>query len=171
MADSTSDPAQKRALATVRSAIEDERSERAQAEERGARSAVGAGAVLVRELRNTYRDLVRSRTMVALEEADPKNRTAGGREHIEELRSRLSFAEGSNATSFDILSSLVLQQLDLPQVRIESQLQVWLKENARPEFVNLRRFAGMFVAEIAQARPKRGTDRVALFRRLTSDIQ
>ena len=74
------DPAQKRAVATLRSTVENERSRRVQADERAARSAIGAGAVLIRAYRNEYNVAQGAAGVVAEFEASLKTLPRGGDE-------------------------------------------------------------------------------------------
>jgi hypothetical protein len=168
------DPAQRRALATLRATIEAERSGRTEANERAVRSAIGAGAVLVRSLRNEHRQVISLEADVA-RFATPAVRTLPAdslegkllRDKQDTLRSWTLARD----TTFAALSSLILQQLDLSQSLLGAQLEVWRTENKQPEFENLRRFAGMFAAEVAAARIGKSVIRGDAFRRLLGDIQ
>ena len=173
------DPAQKKAVATLRATVEDERSRRAQADERAARSAVGAGAVLIRAWRNDFRlgagiadnlatkeaELKASR----LPPADPQRKRM--ETDLQNTRDYLAVVHRSLDTAFATLSSLVLQQADLPKPLLDSQLAVWRTENAQPAFQTLRDFAGWFVDEVDRARPGRSVNPETLRRRLTTGIQ
>jgi hypothetical protein len=159
-------PAEQRALAALRSAVEDERSRRAEAERRAIRSAIGAGAVAVRELRNATRTL-RSLT-ASLREAEIRamQAPAAARAELEDQRRMVQGFQALQDSSFAVLFSLVQQQAELPSAQVEQQLGIWRGENAGPAFENLRRFAGLFVAEIGRARARQLGDQAAMVERL-----
>jgi hypothetical protein len=69
------------------------------------------------------------------------------------------------------LTSLLLQQAEMPQPLLEAQLKVWLADNAQPDFARLRDFAAMFVAEVNHARAGRAVNADATRARLTAGIQ
>jgi Sulfatase-modifying factor enzyme 1 len=133
------DPAQRRALATLRATIEAERSGRTEANERAVRSAIGAGAVLVKSPRNEHRQVISLEADVA-RFATPAVRTLPAdslegkllRDKQDTLRSWTLARD----TTFAALSSLILQQLDLSQSLLGAQLEVWSTENKQPEFEN-----------------------------------
>ena len=156
--EASADPTHRPALARIRGAVEEQRSQLAQADERAARNAVGAGAVLVREFVNT--SAVASDIALELEnhrQSERKLEQAGQARPADDTRIRqisenLSKWARSRDTTFAVLTGLVLQQLDVPQAMIDAQLQVWRHDNAAPEFEVLRGCARKFVAEIAAAR-------------------
>jgi hypothetical protein len=173
------DPAQKRAIATLRTSVEDERSRRVQADERAARSAIGAGAVLVRAFRNENFQLAQYQTLVAtLETVIANARKAGDTKLLEESERRLEQTREptqlftrSRDTTWASLTSLLLQQADLPQPLLEAQLKVWQADNAQPDFALLRRFAAMFIAEVNHTRAGRAVAAEAARARLTAAQQ
>ena len=173
------DPAQKKAVATLRATVEDERSRRAQADERAARSAIGAGAVLIRAWRNDYRLASGIAGTLTIREAELKSSTlppadprrARMAEDVKNTADYLTVVNRSLDTAFATLSSLVLQQADLPKPLLVSQLAVWRTDNARAESQTLREFAGWFTDEVDRARPGRTVNAEALRRRLTAGIQ
>jgi hypothetical protein len=172
------DPAQRRAVAALRSTVEAERSRRVQADERAARSAIGAGAVLIRAWRNDYRGFLNIDGLVADMEAELRSgRLAPGSAPRREAEARLAEAREARATwarsldtTFATLSALILQQADLPAPMLQAQLAVWRTENAQPEFRTLRDFAGWFVEEVERARPGRAVAPDELRRRLAAGI-
>ncbi len=162
------DPAERRALAGLRAAVETERMRRAEADARAARSAIGAGAVLIRALRNEHRGVVgREAPLLPLRQrppADPRDQA-----RLREAEADLALWVRARDTTFASLGGLILQQLDLPQPVLEAQLGLWRQENAGADFATLRDFAGQFVREVAAARPGRALPRDA-FARLTAGI-
>jgi len=170
------DPARKRAVATLRATVEDERSRRVQADERAARSAIGAGAVLIRAWRNDYRGAASLARIVADLEAAAKASGISDQQRREaeadlaDARERLVLWNRSLDTAFAALASLLLQQTELPKPLLEAQLAVWRAENAQPAFETLRRFAGWFTEEVERARPGRSVPVEALRQRLMRDI-
>ncbi len=170
------DPAQKKAVATLRANVENERSRRVQADERAARSAIGSGAVLIRSWRNDYRSTLSLQRIVAdMETAAKAARTPAEKQRIEaevaDAKERLVLWNRSLDTAFAALSSLLLQQADLPKPLLDAQLAVWRTENAQPAFQTLRDFAGWFTEEVDRARPGRSVNPEALRRKLTTGIQ
>ncbi len=173
------DPAQKRAVATLRATVEDQRSRRVQADERAARSAIGAGAVLVRAFRNENFQLAQYQTLVAtLETVIADARKAGdtklreeSERRLEQTREPMQLFTRSRDTTWASLTSLLLQQAELPQPLLEAQLKVWQADNAQPEFELLRRFAAMFVAEVNHTRAGRAVNAEAARTRLTAARQ
>ncbi len=170
------DPAQKKAVATLRANVENERSRRVQSDERAARSAIGSGAVLIRSWRNDYRSAVQLQRIVTdMEELSKAARTPEQKLRVEaELagaRESLALFTRSLDTAFAALSSLLLQQADLPKPVVDAQLAVWRTENAQPAFQTLRDFAGWFTDEVDRARPSRSVNPETLRRRLTTGIQ
>lgn len=172
------DPAQRRAVAALRSTVEAERSRRVQADERAARSAIGAGAVLIRAWRNDYRGFLNIDGLVNDMEAELKSgRLAPGSAQRREAESRLAEAREARAawarsldTAFATLTALILQQTELPAAMLKAQLAVWRTENAQPDFRTLRDFAGKFVEEVERARPGRAVAADALRGRLAAGI-
>jgi hypothetical protein len=162
------DPAERRALAGLRAAVEAERMRRAEADARAVRSAIGAGAVLIRSLRNEHRGVVgREATLLPLRRrppADPRDQA-----RLSEAEADLALWQRARDTTFASLGSLILQQLDLPQALLEAELGLWRQEHAGAEFATLRDFAGQFVREVAAARAGRALPRDA-FARLTAGI-
>ena len=170
------DPAQKKAVATLRATVEDERSRRVQSDERAARSAIGSGAVLIRSFRNDYRSTLSLQRIVADMEAAAKTaHSPAEKQRIEaelaDARERLVLWNRSLDTAFAALTSLLLQQADLPKPLLDAQLAVWRTDNAQPAFETLRDFAGRFTEEVDRARPGRSVNPEALRRRLTTGIQ
>ena len=165
------DPAQKRAVATLRASVEDQRSRRVQADERAARSAIGAAAVLVRAWNNEHDiaevglDIV-GKAEVQLAAANAAARQAAETQ-LEGARKRVAPWVAARASTWASLTSLLLQQTELPPALLESQLKVWQAENAQPEFETLRRAAALFVAEVNQTRAGRTVNADAARRRLT----
>jgi hypothetical protein len=170
------DPAQKRAVATLRGTVETERSRRVQADERAARSAIGAGAVLVRSYRNEFDVAGASIKEVQLAEAalaaarTPGDKANADRELAVARRISAPWVR-SRDTTWASLTSLLLQQAEMPQPLLEAQLKVWLADNAQPDFARLRDFAAMFVAEVNHARAGRAVNADATRARLTAGIQ
>jgi len=164
----TLDPAERRALAGLRAAVEAERMRRVEADARAVRSAIGAGAVLIRALRNEHRGVVGREAIVLpyrqRPPADPRDQA-----RLREAEADLALWTRARDTTFASLGSLILQQLDLPQPVLEAQLGIWRQENAGADFATLRDFAGAFVAQVAAARPGRALPRDA-FERLTTGI-
>ena len=173
------DPAQKKAVATLRTTVEDERSRRAQADERAARSAIGAGAVLIRAWRNEYSVHGRTLAFVQAQEADlaaarqarDQKRVQEGEQRLAEARATSEQWQRARDTTWASLTSLLLQQAELPPALMEAQLRVWRADNAQPEFERLREFAGLFVAEVSQTRTGRAVNAEAARRRLTAGLQ
>ena len=170
------DPTQKKSVATLRATVEDERSRRVQSDERAARSAIGSGAVLIRSWRNDFRSTLSLQRIVAdMEAAAKAARTPAEKQRAEadlaDARERLALWNRSLDTAFAALSSLLLQQADLPKPLLDSQLAVWRTDNAQPAFQTLREFAGWFTEEVDRARPGRSVNPEALRRRLTTGIQ
>lgn len=173
------DPAQKKAVATLRTTVEDERSRRVQADERAARSAIGAGAVLIRAWRNDYRGFLRVDDLVKRQEAELKSgRLPAGSPERRDAEAKLAEAREiheiwtrSLDTAFAALSSLLLQQAEMPKPLLDAQLAVWRTENSQDTFKTLREFAGWFVEEVDRTRPGRAVNAEALRRRLTAGIQ
>lgn len=170
------DPAQKRAVATLRSTVETERSRRVQADERAARSAIGAGAVLVRSYRNEFQ--VAAATLAVVQDAeaavaaarDPAGKAAAEK-LLAEAQARSAGWVRARDTTWASLTSLLLQQADMAQPLLDAQLRVWLADNAQPDFGRLRDFAAMFAAEVNHTRAGRAVDADATRRRLTGDIR
>ncbi len=172
------DPVRKRAVATLRAVVENERSRRVQADERAARSAIGAGAVLIRSFRNDYRGAASLQRIVADLEAAVKSPPRGisdkqrgeAEADLADARERLVLWNRSLDTAFAALASLLLQQTELPRPLLQAQLAVWRAENAQPAFQTLRDFAGWFIEEVERARPGRSVQADALRQRLTRGI-
>ena len=74
-------------------------------------------------------------------------------------------------TTWASLTSLLLQQADLPPALLESQLRVWRAANTQAEFELLRSFAGLFVAEVNHTRTGRTVNTEPARRRLTAALQ
>ncbi len=164
----TLNPAERRALAALRAAVETERMRRVEADARAVRSAIGAGAVLIRALRNEHRDLLLAEGRAAFVRQRPSP-TARDAEDLRRAEEVVALWTRARDTTFATLASLILQQLDLPQPVLEAQLGIWRQENAGADFATLRDFAGAFVAQVAAARPGRALPRDA-FARLTAGI-
>jgi hypothetical protein len=169
------DPVQKRAVATLRSTVETERSRRVQADERAARSAIGAGAVLVRSFRNEFQ--VAAATIAVVQDAEAAvaaARNPASKAEAEKLLAdaRLRSAAWVRArdTTWASLTSLLLQQAEMAQPLLEAQLRVWLADNAQPDFARLRDFAALFAAEVNRTRAGRAVDADAARRRLTAEV-
>ena len=167
------DPVQKRAVAALRGAVETERGQRVQADERAVRSAIGAGAVLIRSLRNDTRSARGARASVAGYEAGLEAlRKAGRPENPNDQKSLLVMRDAAGKfqksadTEFAALTSLLLQQVELPPAILTAQLKVWRADNANEDFRTLRDFAGLFVAEVEIAREKQAIDQDAALKRL-----
>ncbi len=167
------DPAQKRAVAALRGAVETERGQRVQADERAVRSAIGAGAVLIRALRNDTRAARGARRSVVayetgLEEQRTKNQpeNPADQKSLVVMRDTEAKFQKSADTEYAALSSLVLQQVELPPAILAAQLKVWRADNSGEDFRNLRDFAGLFVAEVDLARRKQAIDQEAALKRL-----
>jgi len=157
------DPAERRLLATLRAAVEAERAGRTEADERAARSAVGAGASLIQVLRGHHRVVLGQQLVAA--------RLGAGAPDRRQVEDNIATFTLLRDSTFGALASLVQQQIDLPQPLLDQQLAVWRQETeARQGFDALRRFAGLFVAEIAAARPGRAVNRTEVERRLLSDL-
>jgi len=173
------DPAQKKAVATLRTTVEDERSRRVQADERAARSAIGAGAVLIRAFRNENRQYEEYGKLIAtIEKIIEDARKANDTKLREESERRLAQSKETQAlftrireTTWASLTSLLLQQADLPPALLESQLRVWRADNTQAEFELLRNFAGLFVAEVNHTRAGRTVNTEPARRRLTAALQ
>ena len=173
------DPAQKKAVATLRTTVEDERSRRVQADERAARSAIGAGAVLIRAFRNENRQYEEYGKLIAtIEKIIEDARKANDTKLREESERRLAQSKETQAlftrireTTWASLTSLLLQQADLPPALLESQLRVWRADNTQAEFELLRSFAGLFVAEVNHTRTGRTVNTEPARRRLTAALQ
>lgn len=173
------DPAQKKAVATLRSTVEDERSRRVQADERAARSAIGAGAVLIRAFRNENRQYEEYGKLIAtIEKVIEDARKANDTRLREESERRLAQSRETQAlfsrireTTWASLASLLLQQADLPPALLDSQLRVWRADNAQAEFELLRSFAGLFVAEVNHTRAGRAVNAEIARRRITAALQ
>jgi hypothetical protein len=169
--EAAADPAQKPALARIRAAVEEQRSQLAQADERAARNAIGAGAALIREYYNAnigvhgYEQV--RQTLAKLDQASPGQQAVNQR--LQEASASLAKWTQSRDTTFAVLASLVLQQLDVPQPTIEAQLQVWQRAYDSPEFEYLRGCARKFVVEIAAARRGHAVARDAAVARLQKD--
>ncbi len=165
------DPAQKRAVATLRASVEEQRSRRVQADERAARSAIGAAAVLVRAWNNEHDVAEVGLEIVAKAEAQLAAANATTRQaadaQLDSARKRVAPWVAARATTWASLTSLLLQQTELPPALLDSQLKVWQAENAQPEFATLRRAASLFVAEVNQTRAGRTVNAEAARRRLT----
>jgi hypothetical protein len=173
------DPAQKRAVATLRSTVETERSRRVQADERASRSAIGAGAVLVRSFRNEYQVAAATIAVVGDAEAalaaatranDPR-RKQEAEKLLADARLRSAGWVRARDTTWSSLTSLLLQQAEMAQPLMEAQLKVWRADNAQPDFERLRDFAAMFVAEVGHTRAGRAVNADATRTRLTAGIQ
>ncbi|MGX9964289.1 formylglycine-generating enzyme family protein [Roseomonas sp. F4] len=155
------DPAERQRLAALRAAVEGERAARVQSEERGARSAIGAGAALIRVMRTYHHTGSELRAEL---------RNAGNRPNPV-LRETIASMDSVRDSVFTILASLVLQQVDTPQALVEAQLQVWRQEaTTQPGFDRLRDFATMFAAEVEAARTGRSVPREEAYRRLLVGI-
>ncbi len=173
------DPAQKKAVATLRTTVEDERSRRVQADERAARSAIGAGAVLIRAFRNENRQYEEYGKLIAtIEKIIEDAKKANDTKLREESERRLAQSKETQAlftrireTTWASLTSLLLQQADLPPALLESQLRVWRADNTQSEFELLRTFAGLFVAEVNHTRTGRTVNAEAARRRITASLQ
>jgi hypothetical protein len=164
----TLDPAERRALAGLRAAVETERMRRVEADARAVRSAIGAGAVLIRALRNEHRGVVgREAIVLAARQRPPTDPRDQAR--LREAEADLALWLRARDTTFATLGSLILQQLDLAQPVLDSQLAIWRQENAGAEFATLRDFAGVFVALVARARPGRALPRDT-FEQLTAGM-
>jgi len=158
------DPAERRALAALRVAVEAERAARAEADERAVRSAVGAGASLIQVLRGHHR-VVRGQEQVAA-------RLPAGSAERRQVEANIATYTLLRESTFGALVGLVQQQIDLPQTLVEQQAAVWRQETeGRQGFDALRRFAGLFVAEVAAARTGRAVSQAEAERRLLGDIQ
>ncbi len=173
------DPAQKKAVATLRTTVEDERSRRVQADERAARSAIGAGAVLIRAWRNEFSVQARTQAFVEAVEADiaaarqarDAKRVQDGEQRLAEARATAQAWLRARDTTWASLTSLLLQQAELPPALLEAQLKVWHADNAQPEFERLREFAAMFVAEVNHTRAGRAVNAEAARRRVAPAAQ
>jgi hypothetical protein len=173
------DPAQKKAVATLRTTVEDERSRRVQADERAARSAIGAGAVLIRAWRNEFSVHARTQAFVEAVEADiaaarqarDAKRVQDGEQRLAEARATAQAWMRARDTTWASLTSLLLQQAELPPALLEAQLKVWHADNAQPEFERLREFAAMFVAEVNHTRAGRAVNAEAARRRVAPAAQ
>jgi hypothetical protein len=164
----TLDPAERRALAGLRAAVETERMRRVEADARAVRSAIGAGAVLIRALRNEHRGVVgREAIVLAARQRPPTDPRDQAR--LREAEADLALWLRARDTTFATLGSLILQQLDLAQPVLDSQLAIWRQENGGAEFATLRDFAGVFVALVARARPGRALPRDT-FEQLTAGM-
>lgn len=173
------DPTQKKAVATLRTTVEDERSRRVQADERAARSAIGAGAVLIRAFRNENRQYEEYGKLIAtIEKIIEDAKKANDAKLREESERRLAQSKETQAlfsrireTTWASLASLLLQQADLPPALLESQLRVWRADNTQAEFELLRSFAGLFVAEVNHTRTGRAVNADIARRRITAALQ
>ena len=158
------DPAERRALAALRVAVEAERAARAEADERAVRSAVGAGASLIQVLRGHHRVVLGQQQVAARLGANAPERR--------QVEANIATYTLLRDSIFGALAGLVQQQIDQPQPLIDQQLAVWRQETeGRQGFDALRRFAGLFVAEVAAARGGRAVSRVEAERRLYGDLQ
>lgn len=168
------DPAQKRAVAAIRASVEDQRTRRIDADQRAARSAIGAAAVLIRAWSNETRIADGLQQSITKSEADlaaaTRANNAGAKKDLEEIlsgrRRALASWGSSRDTTWASLTSLLLQQSELPQALLDSQLKIWLAENAQPEFATLREAAPLFVAEVGHTRTGRTASTEAARRRL-----
>jgi hypothetical protein len=159
--------------------VEDERSRRVQADERAARSAIGAGAVLIRSWRNEYGVHARTQAFVEAVEADiaaarqarDAKRVQDGEQRLAEARATAQAWMRARDTTWASLTSLLLQQAELPPALLEAQLKVWHADNAQPEFERLREFAAMFVAEVNHTRAGRAVNAEAARRRVAPAAQ
>lgn len=156
---SVTTPEQREAVRRVRQAIVADRFARADAEARAARSAIGAGAVLVRGWRNA-RDVIAGIDR-GIEEANRMPPGPGRDEAIENFaRARRSW-ELNQRTTRRVLDDLTMQQLDTPPAVLREQLAVWKSENASQDSTTLRLMADRFVAYVELARPIRRVDPAA----------
>jgi hypothetical protein len=162
------DKARRTALAKLRSAIEAERAERLQADQRAISSAIGAGAVLAREVRNAaaVQQGIKAVVNVAAQAAGAREAKPDDAQRLTEARISLDKWTRSLDTSFAAFSALVLQQTDLPQTLLEQQLAVWQAATPQAEFSVLHRYAALFVHEVALARPGHAVPRDAAMGRL-----
>jgi len=160
--------AERTALGRMRQAIVADRFARVDAEQRGARSAIGAGAVLVRDFRNSFR--VAANLAAAVAEAEKQPASADRDKQVAELTGTLKPWQQNERTTFDVLTSLILQVADTPKQTIDGQLDVWKAENPGDEKTNLRRFADMFAFEVDDARRRKAIDRDVATQRLTTGL-
>jgi hypothetical protein len=167
------DPAQRRRLAALRTAVEAERATRVQADERAAASAIRAGTELIRSMRFYHRSALSQRALLPRLEREARGRPANSveAEDLRVVQDTLRSLEAGRDASAAALGSLVLQQLDLAQPLIEAQLAVVRQEMQGRSSEAALRFPAMFVAEIAAARPGRAVSQPDLARRILGDIR
>ncbi len=164
------DPAQKKALADLRAAVESERTLRVQADGRATRSAIGAGAVIIRSFRNDMRQLAGvRRAMERLGAGAPDAAAADDTTRLRQEES-LRILTHVTETDFAALSTLAMREAELPGAAVQDGLVIWLAENDRQDFAGLRHFAHCFVVEVSEARSRRAVLRQDSFSRLTYDI-